>query len=106
MELNILERLLILRAIPKEGDIITLRVLSDLRRNLSLTEEEISEHNVRSVGDRVLFDDPDYKLEIAIGEKAFDLIQSAFSNLNNIKKLTIEDIPLYERFVEKKEVGK
>jgi len=103
MELTILERLLILKTLPKEGNIVTLRILTDLKRNLSLTEEEYKENNVRVVDDKMLWDNPEYKVEVVIGEKAFDIIAEAFTLLNQHNKLTIDDIPLYERFVEKKE---
>ena len=100
MELTVLERLILLRVLPSEGNIITLRLVGDLKRNLSFTEEELKKCNIRTDGNKVEWDDMIYKKEVKIGEKAFDLISEVFKQLNTQNKLTEQQVPLYERFVE------
>jgi hypothetical protein len=102
MELTIFERLMILNVLPAEGNIVTLRLIGDLKRNLSFTEEEIKTCNIKWNGNLVTWDDRTYKKEINIGEKAFDVVAQGFKDLNTQKKLTEQQIPLYERFVEEK----
>jgi hemerythrin superfamily protein len=105
MEFTIFERLLLLRALPAEGNIITLRIVRDLRNNLSLTEEEIKDQEVKQdeTTQLIKWKNPDYKKEIVIGEKAMDIIAESLTKLNRENKLTMEYLPLYEKIVEKKE---
>lgn len=102
MQLTILERLLLLQALPQKGNIITLRIVSDLRRNLSLTEQEIKDNHVRQEAEKMLWDNDTATFEISIGEKATDVIVESLKRMNETQELTEQYIPLYERFVEKR----
>ena len=109
MELTILERLLLLDTLPKEGSIVTLRIVRDLNYDLALTEEEMQKIGLREVGSdgekaRMLWD-PTVVLnkDISIGEKAYDIIVEALKKRDREGRMTVQYIPLYERFVEKKE---
>ena len=51
MELTVGERLILLSVLPEEGDFTTLKVVKDMRMNLSFTEEEHKEYKFRSGGD-------------------------------------------------------
>lgn len=104
MLLSLKERILLLNILPAEGNIITLRIMQDLRRNLAPTEEEIKSVNLRTVDDKILWDN-DFEVEVPIGEKATDVIVDSLKKLNRENKLTVQHISLYERFVEKKEVS-
>ena len=104
MQLTILERVLLLNVLPVEGNIITLRIIQDLRRNLAPTEEEIKKVNLRQEGTQIRWDDEKYTADVPVGEKATDTVVAALVKMNSDNKLTEQFIPLYERFVEKKEV--
>jgi len=100
MNLSVLERLVVLKVLPKEGDYATLKILTNLRLSLSFTEEEMKAWEVAS--------DPStgrttWKVEgvadIPIGEKATDIIVAAFKKLDREKKLSVEDMGAYEKFV-------
>jgi hypothetical protein len=105
MKLDILERLLLLNILPAEGNVVTLRIIQDLKTKLGFTEEEIKKVNLRQEEGRVAWDDTTYVVEIPVGEKATDIIVAALNKMNGENKLTESHIPLYERFVEKKEVS-
>jgi len=100
MNLSVLERLVVLKVLPKEGDYATLKILMNLRLSLSFTEEEMKAWEIVS-------DPPtgrttwkvDGVADIPIGEKATDIIVTAFKDLNRQKKLAVEDTGAYEKFI-------
>ena len=101
MNLSVLDRLVVLMALPKEGDYATLKILTNLRMSLSFTEEEVKKWNI--VYDPVLgsttWDEKSGEAEIPIGEKATDIIVDAFKKLDSEKKLVPEMIDTYEKFI-------
>lgn len=115
MELSVYERLILLNILPKEGDITTLRIVRTLRENLSFTE---SEHKVlcfKNPGETYIDNNGQERAvpigqvvwnqaaaiptDIAIGEKAFDIIVAALKRLNSERRLHESHLDLYERFV-------
>ncbi len=105
MKLTILERVLLQQILPQEGNIVTLRIIRDLRKNLGFTEEEIKKCNIRVDEEKqmTLWDDNEYAIDIPIGEKAIDIIVESLKRKDSELILTEQHIPLYERFVDKKE---
>ena len=102
MELTVGDRLVILSILPIENDITTLRVLQELKKSLSFSEEEHKQLEFKQEEDRVVWNEVEIKKDIEIGDTAGNIIRSAFRDLNNKKKLREEHIPLYEKFVEDK----
>ena len=98
MNLTLLERLVILSVLPKEGDYATLRILQNLKLSLSFTEEETTAWGIATVDNRTTWKQ-NGETEIPIGEKATDIIVSALSKLNKDKKLPAEALSVYEKFV-------
>ena len=103
MKMKVFERLLLQNILPAEGDILTLRIVRDLREALSFSEKELEalditqEPGTTSVKWVAAADVP---TEIEVGPVAFGLVRERLVALNNDKKLTVEHVPLYERFVE------
>lgn len=100
MNMSVLERLVALSILPKEGDFATLKILTNLRLSLSFTEEEIKKWEITA--------DPktgrtswreDAEAEIPVGEKATDIIVGALKKLDREKKLPAEAMSLYEKFI-------
>lgn len=102
MNLTILERILILQALPPHGNVITLRIVRDLKGALAPSEEEIKKFNIRMEGDMTYWDDDKYEADIPIGEKATDVIVEALKKMNSENKLTEQHLQLYEKYVETK----
>ena len=103
-ELTVLERLVLLGALPKEGDFVTLKLVRKLRENLSFDEAEIKELNFVQDGDQVRWNEPANIIKrINIGEKMSDLIQGVLKKLDDEKKLREDHFSLYEKFVENKQ---
>lgn len=125
MLLTVFERLILLNVLPKEGDFTTLKIVRQLREDLSWTEEEhaaLQFHTkCRDCGHRMELTDqacPEcgggqdgqihwitkaaQDAEIPIGEKATDIIVATLKALDEQKSLRDEHFTLYERFVESK----
>lgn len=103
MKLSVGERLILLSILPEEGNFTTLKIIRDLRMGLSFSEAEHKKYKFVQEGMSVRWDDKATQdKEIEIGEKANDIIVLALSKLNESKKLKMEHITLYEKFIEKK----
>jgi hypothetical protein len=101
MKLTILERLMLLGILPKESNIISLRIIADLRKELSFSEEEIKDAKIIGSGMNVTWDSTkDPVKDIEIGPAAFVIISDSLKGLDKTNKLTEQHISVYERFVE------
>jgi hypothetical protein len=130
MKLNVFERTQVLSILPNEGDFIFLKVLRDTQDKVGFTEKEIAEFNIKSVkvekgirntwgpseekdkkGKRLFTDEQNEKFakavieerEIEFGEKAFEIVKTALTELDKTKKLTPAQFTIYEKFVQDKE---
>jgi hypothetical protein len=93
------ERLQILSILPKEGNIVTLRIIRNLQMNLSPIAAEIEEYKMENVPEGVKY------TQGALVPKPFELmqievdtIQKALKDLDNKQKLPIEMIGIYDKF--------
>ena len=100
MELSVMERLMALGALPGEGDYATLKILNQLKLSLSFSEKEVADWGIVAdmENNRTTWA-KDEVAEIPIGEKATDIIVAAFKKLDREKKLSIEDMGAYDKFI-------
>lgn len=107
IKLKIPERLSLLGILPKEGDILMLRIINDLQMSLGFSEKELKKFKVKyklaAGGMRVTWNEKvdDKGKEIDIGAAARTMIIDKLKKLNEQKKLTLNMMPLYEEFMEK-----
>jgi len=99
MKLSVGDRLILLGVIPQQGDFTTLKIVRNMRDELSFSEEEHKILKIRQEGEMMFWEEGLEDKEINFGEKATDIIVDAFKKLNDQKKLRIEQMELYERFV-------
>ena len=99
MKLSVGDRLILLGVIPLQGDFTMLKIIRNMREELSFSEEEHKKLNFRQEGEMMFWEEGLEDKEINFGEKATDIIVDAFKKLNDQKKLRIEQMELYERFV-------
>lgn len=100
MNLSVLERLVTLSVIPKEGDYATLKVINGLRLALSFSEDELAAWEVSSdltTGKTTW--KTNGEADIPIGEKATDIIVAALKRLDKEKKLPENAMGIYEKFI-------
>jgi hypothetical protein len=99
MQLTVKERLLLLNVLPGEGDIFALRLIRDLGRELSFSEEE---HAALKFEDITIGENPakrwdetaDPMKDITIGPKAISLLCAA---IEAIPKLPMDYLAVYEK---------
>ena len=100
MELNVFERIILLNVLPREGNFATLKILRQLRENLSFDEAENKALAFREENGRVQWkSDGDKPKEVEIGEKATDIVVETLKELDKQRKLTDEHFSLYEKFI-------
>lgn len=101
MQLSIQERLALLNVLPQQGDILTLRIVRDLQKECSFTEEEIERVAVRFSEDGKSVEwnsNADTGKEITIGAKATEVIKNAFERISEAGSMPIAYLSIYERF--------
>jgi len=101
VELSIKERLILIHVLPKEGNVLTLKIVRKLREDLSFSEAEHKEFKITQTPDGVVsWDDTNTtKKNVEIGEKATDIIIDGLKDLDKRKKLTEDHLPIWEMFI-------
>ena len=102
MNLDIVDRLVLLKHLPREGDIVSLRILQKLKLTLGFSEEEIKKYDLVTnpeTGDVKADWSKNEEVDIPIGEKATDIIVDTLKKLSKEKKLPEPAIELYEKFI-------
>jgi hypothetical protein len=98
--LGIGERMVVLGLLPKEGNIITLKMLRGMVGKIGLTPEEITAFGVKQVGEQIHWDiKGNEPKDIEFADAESDLIRLALTEKNSKNKLTEEMISVYEKFV-------
>ncbi len=102
MLLTVKERLVLLSVLPSQGNILTVKIVRQLRERLSLTEAEHKAFEIKEdkATGRVTWNKKALEpVEIPIGEKAMDIIVDAFKRADTQQKISIEMIDVYDRFI-------
>jgi len=133
LKLEILERLVLMSILPREGDFITLKLVRKLREALSFSEKEIAEIDFKnhwkcpkcekvelsagvvkcpdcdiymvSAG-QVTWDEVKAKKvikDVHMGDSMLALCKSTLKRLSDESKLTEQHMSLYEKFVKAEE---
>lgn len=104
MNLKVAERLHLLTILPKEGTLITLRIVADLRKALAFSEEEILALQIMQNESTTTWDaKKDEGKEVEIGPEALKIIKAAITALDKAEKITLEMLPMAERFTNTEE---
>jgi len=110
MNLSVIERIILLGILPKEGSFANLRLLRSVKEDLSFDENENKLLKFRQNEGNTMWDDvkmvdgkpipmvPERKF--AIGSVVTGLIVSALNDLNKQQKLTEQHFSLYEKFID------
>ena len=102
MKLSVLERFKALQVLPQKGNFVTLNVIRKAQELLSFTEEEIKKYKFRTENDKTFWDDKIEQItDLRLGNKAISIIGEELEKLNNDKKLTLEQMSIFDKFVER-----
>ena len=100
MRLGVFDRVLLLNILPREGDFKTLKILRKLTDDLGFSEAEAKALEFVTEGGAIKWrSEADAPKEVKIGEIAREIIADRLRELDKQKKLTLEHMSLYERFV-------
>jgi len=99
MNLTVLERLLLLRVLPKQGNLTTLRIVRDLERDLSFSEEEHAALQFATDGPSVRWNAENAMIkDVEFGPKATEIIMAAMAEMDQKEELTLDWLDLCEKF--------
>jgi len=102
MKLEIVERIHLLNLLPAEGNAVTLRVVNELKQELSFSEKEIKDGKIEAdpeTGQIRWSPEASVVKDVKIGDTAEGIINKALKKLDEDEKLTEQLMPIYDRFV-------
>ena len=103
MEFTLPERIVLLGLLPRQGNLLTLRIIHDLQMELAPSEEESKEaefHPTEGGGVGWSPKANEMRKTVIIGEKAREVLQESIEIGSKQEKLEIQFFSLYERFVD------
>ena len=110
MRLTVAERMALLDMLPVQGNIVTLRLLTELKLKVALSEEELTKYEVKQVKEkdgRVFIQwAPEFdklRVDIPISDHEKGVVIRTIMQLDSQSQLTVHSLPLYDYFVDNKE---
>lgn len=107
MKFKIKERVMLqnlIAGLMKENDAFTIRILRDLHDRMGFTEKEHKDFNLKIEDGRYFWKPEDDKeVEIKVGEIATREITRKLKELDKQKKMSIDLLDIYDKFIEKEE---
>ena len=99
MELEVRERLLLLMLMPEHGNIGDIRLINELKSNLSFTEGEHKDWNLKRDEDgNYTWDKNNTGTYFDIGERAKEIIKAELTKLSDSGRATERHLKLYDKF--------
>ena len=106
MQLSTLDRLLLISALPEKGSFTTLRIVRNLREDLSFSEEEHAALNFTEDGDMVRWEPgADTPKEFEFGQKALECIERALKDMSESGEADEQFLAIWEKFGFDKQEG-
>ena len=110
MRLTIAERMSLLDLLPLQGNVVTLRLVQDLRMKVALTGEEIDKWQVKQIpsesGGVLVRWAPEFdktRTEIPMSDHEKGIVTREIMQRESKSQLTMNALPLYDYFVDNKE---
>ena len=100
--LSVADRLALLAILPGQGGITTIRLVRQLREDLSFSDEEHKTHNIVTSEGRVTWNGQSVSAagkEIEIGRKARELIVKALERLDAAEQVEAGHLDIWNRFL-------
>lgn len=101
MKLSIKNRLRLLAILPAQGNLLTLKIVRKLREELSFSEQEHKDFEIKIVDGSIKWKKGVEDKEIELGDKAKEIVEKRLRELNDKEELTVPDIDLWEIFIGK-----
>ena len=97
MKLNIAERITLMSILPEKSNIVTMRLMQELRTILGFTDEEIRKYGIKNEGDKISWSS-DFEKEIEINQTMTVEIKKRLQEISDKNEVTVQMLPLYEKF--------
>lgn len=101
MELTVMERVMLLNTLPNQGNIVTLKLLAELRDALAFDEEDIAAATIVQDDEtgRISWE-ANISKEFDLGRKTTEIIVKELTRLDAESALTPNHMSLCEKFLE------
>ena len=108
MLLTVKERLLLLSELPAQGNYLTMKVITDLRARLGLSEDDFKTYEIKvnEQGGAQWNAEKDKGVEIEIGAEANKIICESIRKVDEQNKVTADWFTLFDKFAWKPEEAK
>ena len=100
MELSVLDRIALLSLLPEQGDYTTIRIVHDLKQDLSFTEAEHLALNLQVTSEGGMRWDGNVEREYDFGSRTLALIVDVLEKADKSRKLSDDHLRVYELFME------
>jgi len=101
VELTVTDRIVLLNVLPQEANLTTIRIMRELRDELSFSEDEQAELEMREDDGRIFWNaETEHVKDVAIGTRARAAIITAFEELDRSGKFKDAMLDTYAKFEE------
>jgi hypothetical protein len=101
--LKVSERIWLLGFLPKEGDLITQRIVHALREKLGISDEDFKLYDIKQVPEMpgaIKWDTlKDVGVEYEFGDKTVEIISQSLLEVDKQKKVTEDFLILFDKFI-------
>lgn len=87
-----------LNLLPREGTLLTMRLMRELSNALSFTEQEIAECRIQEQEGRVIWDGKPHTKEVPIGETMRGIVEVQLRQIDKSGTMTLDTLELAEKF--------
>lgn len=98
MEFTVEERLATLGLLPPEGNLLTMKVVHELRQAIAFSEEDLAILQFEQSDGQLRWKNGIGPKEVKVGPKAAGVVYDELEKLNKDKKLNVSHLLLCEKF--------
>ena len=99
MHLSVAERIHLLGLLPQSGNLLTMKIVRDLRGELGFSEKELKEWEIANDGDNISWNDQVQEKDIEVGEKTHQMVADALKALDENGGITEQHLSLCDKFL-------
>ena len=101
MILKAIDRLMLMKILPQQGDLLQTKIVSDMKAKLDFSEAEQQELDMKRTpeGNLQWTSEKDTGKEFSFGPRGLVIVKDTLKDLDKNKKLLAPHIPLWEAFI-------
>ena len=99
VKLNVGERMMVLSVLPKEGSIVTVRLIRELISKLGASAKDFDEYEIKQNDGGITFNEKGtIPIEFSFNEVEVELVRKSLKELDSKDKLVPDMISVWEKF--------